>query len=443
VTIVQNRKVLIVSYLFPPNGGIAVQRALSFAKYLPRLGYEVHVLTAQNASGPVRDPGLMKHIPPEVTIHHAFAPEVPFQLRQKIWAALSGRGRKAKPTAETAGKTKSVSLPARLIRRVLCPEPEILWVPFALRKMRRLVRELGIGAVLITVPPFSALVAGTKLKREFPSVNFISDFRDEWLSFYLKDFEFQSGGHTRRRAEKIERECVEASDMVVAVTPTSLEEIRRRYPEQPDRKFVCVPNGYDPEVFADVQPPLPSSRRTEGGITITHVGTVYSTATPKYFLDAVDAMPDDIRPQLTIQFIGRISESERQTLEARKCNVKALGFMPQAEALKRIERTDYLLLNMTNDISLPGKLFEYFATGRPILALSPPHGEVARIIAETGTGWCVSPYDAAGIQGMVLRALDRVKAGAAEFPVNWDKIRRYERPRLAELLSQLMQERLS
>ena len=99
----------------------------------------------------------------------------------------------------------------------MCPEPEILWVPFAVRKARQIIRRFGIDTVMVTVPPFSALVAGTRLKREFPSLVLVSDFRDEWLSFYLKDFDFQNSDYTRRRAEAIEQESVEASDLVVAV----------------------------------------------------------------------------------------------------------------------------------------------------------------------------------------------------------------------------------
>jgi glycosyltransferase involved in cell wall biosynthesis len=437
-----NRKILIISYLFPPNGGIAVQRALSFAKYLPPLGYEVHVLTARNAAGPVRDPSLLQRIPSNVRIHNAFAPEVPFHFRQKLWALLSKRGARPSASPQPGQTQQRASLPVRLVRRILSPEPEILWVPFALRKAKKIVRKYGIGTVLITVPPFSALVAGTKLKRALPEVKFISDFRDEWLSFYLKDFEFQSGDHTRKRAEQIERECVEASDMVIAVTPSSLDEIRKRYPEQPSRKFVCVPNGYDPEALAHIKPG--SSRPRSGpAVVITHVGTVYSTATPRYFLDALEAMPEEVRRHFKLRFIGRVAESERALLASRNCSMEVLDFMPQNEALQKIAETDYLLLNMTNDISLPGKMFEYLATGKPILALSPLNGEVARVIRETEAGWCVDPYDRASIQDMLYRARERVLSGAGDFPVNWEMIRQYERPRLAQLLARTMQERLA
>ena len=433
-----SRKILLVSYLFPPNGGIAVQRALSFAKYLPPLGYEVHVLKGRNASGPVQDPGLLRHIPPEVHVHQAFTPEIPFHFRQKIWSLLARNRRPAAKPAATpapAGPSRP-GLPARLIRRILCPEPEILWVPFAVRKLAKLIAREKIDTVIITVPPFSALVVGSQIKRRFPHVRLISDFRDEWLSFYLKDFEFQNSPATRRRAEAIERASIEASDLVIAVTPTSLETIRSRYPEQPDAKFACLPNGYDPASFANFH-----ARSHAGGqVVVTHVGTLYKTASPRYYLDALDTLPEDLRSRFETRFIGRIADSEQAVLTGRKSDIRIMGFMPQSEALRQIEETDFLLLTMTNDISLPGKLFEYLATGKPILALAAAGSEVHQILAETGSGWCADPFDSAAIRAMLQKAVQYREQAASQ--IHWDKVRRYERPRLAAELAELIETRL-
>jgi len=424
---VPNRKLLLISYLFPPVGGIGVQRALSLAKYLPGEGYDVHVLQARNAAGPVLDPGLLKHVPPAVTLHSAFAPEIPFHLRHLAWKWLSDSKRRqtVEPSASRT-RNQSKSLLGRIAGRVFCPEPEVLWAPFAIRKARRIIERHGIEAVLVTAPPFSAFLVGNALKRQFPKLKLISDFRDEWLSFYLKDFEFQSSDYTRRRAEAIERQTVELSDLVVAVARFSLREIRGRYPEQPDSKFLLLPNGYDPEAFEGFTP-----RRHQGpGVIVTHVGTAYKTASPRYYLDALDAMPEEIRSRIETRFVGRIAETERPVFESRKSPVSMLGFKPQSEALREMEETDYLLLTMTNDISLPGKLFEYMATGKPILALSPPGGEVDRILRETRAGWCVPHDDPAAIRTMIAQACELARAGKVPPTPNWEAIRSYERPKL-------------
>lgn len=397
------RKILIVSYLFPPAGGIAVQRALSFARYLPQHRWDVHVLKAWDTTAPVKDPSLLSHIPACVTVHKAFTPEIPFDVRQKLWARIRGESCNV-GHRNTVMQNRPQSLPrlARVVKRVLCPEPEIVWIPFALRKAERIVRRHGIDTVLVTVPPFSALLVGARLKQRFPHIQLVSDFRDEWLSFYLKDFEFQSGDRTRRRAEQIEREAVEASDLVVAVTPTSLSEIRGRYPEEPDHKFACIYNGYDPEVFRYFKP---RPHKLPGKVVVTHLGTVYKTASPKYYLNALDALPDQIRSTFETRFIGRISESEKAVFEDRCSAIRLFGFMPQAEALRWVEETDYLLLTMTDKISLPGKLFEYLATGKPILAIAAKDSEVERIMRSTGRGPCATPTDHLALTGMLLAAV--------------------------------------
>jgi len=435
-----NEKILLISYLFPPVGGIGVQRALSLAKYLPRSGFEVHVLKATNAGGPVYDPDLARQIPEGVQVHEAFTPEIPFALRQRVWARLTaGQG---KPSAASA-----VEIPAQARRgfswkklltgaakRVLCPEPEILWVPFAMRKARQIIRRHGIGYVMVTVPPFSALVAGARLKHEFPSLVLVSDFRDEWLSFYLKDFDFQNSEYTRRRAAAIEREAVEASDLVVAVNRSSRDEIRKRYPEQAQQKFQVVPNGYDPEVFADVAPRVERSSR----MIVTHVGTVYKTASPRFYLEAVDSLPEEIRSRIETRFVGRVAESERVLMEGRKTRITQLGFMPQAEALKHMADTDYLLLTMTNDISVPGKLFEYMAVRKPILAVAAPGSEVDQLLRETSAGLCSSPGDIAQIRAMLIDAFEAWREGKAAAECDGEAVRRYERPRLVEEYGALM-----
>jgi glycosyltransferase involved in cell wall biosynthesis len=427
-------RLLLVSYLFPPNGGIAVQRALSLAKYLPQEGFEVHVLKARNAAGPADDPALLEQVPAAVTVHEAFTPEIPFRLRQRIWKFLKRGKNGAATQAPSARPAGWKAIAGQIARQIFNPEPEILWVPFALRKARAIVRRHRIQVVMVTAPPFSGFLVGTALKREFPDLRFISDFRDEWLSFYLKDFDFQNSPATRRRAEEIERETVERSDVVVAVTESSRAEIRNRYPELPDSRFVCIHNGYDPQVIRRVPAALPHDR-----VIVSHIGTVYKTASPRYYLDALDSLPEECRSQFETRFIGRISEEETEALQGRKTDVRLIGLLPQKKAMEYVAETDYLLLTMTNDISLPGKLFEYLAFGKPILALSPRDGEVFRILERTRAGWCVDFADPAAISAMLQRAAER---NLGQFQPDWDEIRRFERPRLVREYGQLLRRAL-
>ena len=424
------KRILIVSYLFPPMGGIAVQRALSLAKYLPEHGYEVHVLTAKNAAGPVFDPGLLASLPSSVSVHNAATAEIPFALRQKIWK-WTGRRAAGGSRPERAQGVSGGSLLRRTVQRILCPEPEVVWTPWATRVAKRIVREQQIDVVLVTAPPFSAFLVGNAVKRAFPDVRLVSDFRDEWLTFYLNNNEYQNNPYARRRAPFIERETVQLSDLVVAVNDSSLNEIRSRYPDQPDTKFVTVPNGYDPAAFAEVPPPKPRA----AGIVVAHGGTVYKNSSPRFYLDALDALPENLRSRIETWFVGRVAKEEQAHLQNRKSTIRYFDFLPQKEALSYLRSADYLLLTMTDPISIPGKLYEYLALGKPILAFAPPASEVSRMIEETGAGWRLDPGDSAGCRELLADLVERKRLPPC---ADASLVRCYERPNLVAKYSALI-----
>ena len=427
------KSILIITHVFPPAGGVPVQRPLSFAKYLPDNGYEVHVLTTRNGAAPVMDPSLLRHVPSSVAVHRSFTAEPPFFLRQLIskLAAPPSAG-----TTASRADTSRAGLKSRLtrgMRQLLAPDPEVAWVPFAIRAAGAIIRRHRIETVLLTAPPFSIFMTGNALKRRFPHLNIVVDFRDEWLNFYLKTFDFGSSS-IRERAAAIERETVESASLVLSVTPSIITEIRERYPEQPDDKFVYLPNGYDPDAFAAF---APRSHGT-GRIVVTFVGTVYKASSPRYFLDAVDALPADIRERFETRFIGRIADDEKPYLKDRKSDVKVLGFLPQGDAFQNMQETDYLLVTMTDALSLTGKIFEYLATRKPILAFARIGGEIDKILSETKGGWCVDPDDRVGARELLMEAAAWASQPAGWFQPRSAAIAAYERPsqvaRLAHLI---------
>ena len=434
----KNVRLLIVSYWFPPAGGIPVQRMLSLARYLPQYGIDVHVLTPRNPPAPQLDPSLLKLIPPGVTIHRTFTPMPPSKLRRAVWKLLSPRAR-----AGTAGKSPEApaksrggwkSWPSALVRRLLSPDPEVVWTPFARRKARQIVKRFGIDTVMVSAPPFSSVLIGNFLKREFPHLRLLADFRDDWLHFFLATFDFQKSPHIRRQAEVMERETVVNSDRVVMVTNSWVNGIRARYPDVPAEKFVCISNGFDPAAFVGFQ----ARPHRQTGFVVAYIGTVYSTTSPKPYLEALDALPSKIRSLVETRFVGRITDEERPLLENRKSSVKTLGFMPQKEALSHAEEADFLLLTMTDPDAATGKIYEYLATGKPILALAPAGGEVDLIIRETRAGWCVAPDDPQAVTSLLMQAFDGSRSLLRSFNPDREAVRAYERPRLAGVYADLI-----
>lgn len=422
-------KLLLVACHFPPAGGIQVQRALSLARYLPDEGFRVDVLTVRTPRVPTLDAALLDWIPPEVQVHRAPTLEPPFFLRKKIWSRVGGR-------ATDAGDCTKQRLPLlrrimslaieRAVEHALCPDPQVLWFPAALLRARHLIRRHGIGNILVTAPPFSAFLIGNRLKQEFPGVRLITDYRDEWLDYYVQTYGFRHSQFVRRRATEIECRTVSLSDKIVAATPRARNTIRRRYPDQTDEKFCVVPNGFDEEAFSKF------TSRPHGGekIVVVYTGTIYEPASPVRFLDALDQLPPSLCSRFETRFIGRVSEEfDRRLLENRKSDVRLLPFVPHREALRHMEEADVLLLPWNDALNIPGKFYEYMATRKPIVALSQKHTDLAEIIERTACGWVFDPEDAPSL-GRFLEDLAADKGRIVTRPNNRE-IQRYTRRQLA------------
>jgi glycosyltransferase involved in cell wall biosynthesis len=421
--------ILLVSYIFPPSGGVGVQRALAYARHLPEHGARVFVVAARGGSCPVFDPGLLEKIPSGTVIDRTFTPEIPYSARDRIWRMMAG-GRKRPGDDGSAAPAPHASRLSTIAERVFSPDPQVVWRPFALRAALRIVRKHDIGTVIVTAPPFSALWVGVQLKRRFPYLRLISEFRDEWVGYYIVDLHTVSE-HRRKTAEKQERDTVEASDFVVAVTPAQTASIRNRYPNQPASKFLSIPNGYEPEMFE-----APAEPRQDHGdtIVVSHLGTVYNypVASPALYLEAVASLPEGIRRRIETVFIGRVSRDAAPVLDNAKCRIRQLGFMPQQEALKALLQTDFCLLISGSPTSHSGKTFEYLATGKPILALTPADSEAARLIRETKSGVAIDARDLAGVREALLTTFERFQQGG--HTPDWEAIRSYERSRLVARL---------
>ena len=399
-----------------------MQRAVSLARYLPENGIDVFVLTAR-APLPTMDADLLKLVPKEVQIHRTWTFEPPFRLRKKLWSRLNSQADTRETNTGLISRFKKALI--QQIKHFSCPDPQVLWYPFAIRRATKLIRREQIQTVVVTAPPFSAFLIANELKRRFPGLCIIADVRDEWLEYFAKEFVFRGDKYIAGRCAQIERATVESCDRLVSVTQTSLNQVRSRYPEQPSEKFVLIPNGFEPSVFAEFS----AKPHQTKNLLVTYTGTIYKPCSPKLYLDALDRLPE-VFPHIETRFVGRIAEEfDRSIFENRNSSLHFHDFVPQKEALSFMEEADVLLLPWTDRFNIPGKVFEYLATGNPILEICFPDSEVARIIRETVSGWCVNPDDMSAVQ----RVLKEIYVSGGKYPRerNWDAIRKYERPRLA------------
>lgn len=413
-------------------------RALSLAKYLPENGIRVDVLTARNAPAVGRDVTLLQQVPSEVTVHRTWTLDLPFWLRKSVKKAVTGG--KGKSTVATGVQATSPSRGnplKRLIGNLLLPDPQVGWLPFALPAAVRIIRERSIDAVLITVPPYSSVKLVARLRRLFPDLPIVVDFRDEWLTTTLDLVSFNNNNRARLIASQTEGEAVRDATSIVLVTEAARRELQSRYPDLSAGKFVCVHNGYDT--------PPPTEQTLDGGpqsthekVVLTYTGTVYGSTAPGSFVEAVLGLPEPVRSRLKIRFIGHIeTPAYREQLLSLGETVELKGFVPQAEALAAIRETDYLLLITHDKINVAAKFYDYLGGGKPILGAVHPQGDVRRLLEETRAGWWADVDDPMAIRRMLV---DAVETSGSSLQPDLCRIAAYHRRPLTVRYASLLKE---
>jgi glycosyltransferase involved in cell wall biosynthesis len=390
--------VLLITFSFPPAGGVGVLRALSLAKYLPENGIRVDVLTARNAPAVGKDLALLAQVPESVTVHRTWTLDLPFALRKAIKKRVT-KGAAQNTAAKPAGGGNPLK---KLIGNLLLPDPQVGWLPFAFPAARRIIRSRNIDLVLITVPPFSTVRLVTKLRKVFPKLPIVLDFRDEWLTTTIDLVSFNNNDRARSIAHAAEREAVRDATTVVAVTEAARLEIMGRYPGQDPAKFRCIPNGFDTPV--PTAAPAPSAAKDT--ILLTYLGTVYGSTDPATFIEAILSLPPELRARLRVRYIGHIeTPAYRESLLRLGDTVELKGFVPQAEALRAIQDTDYLLLITHDRINVAAKFYDYLGSGKPIVAAVHPGGDVRKLLEETRAGRWADSADPAAIAALLTSIL--------------------------------------
>jgi glycosyltransferase involved in cell wall biosynthesis len=419
-------RVLLVTYSFPPAGGVGVLRAASLARHLPAAGLSVEVLTAANAAAVGSDEALLRQIAADVKIHRTLTLDLPFAWRKRLKQWLSGR--KKTTNRRQNGKQQS-GLLKRILQAVLLPDPQVTWLPIAYYRACRLIARQPIDIVVITVPPFSCAMLVKRLRRRFPALPIVLDFRDEWLTTTIDLVSFSQDERARRIATRAEAGAVAAATTVVMVTQAARREIRARYPSAPAGKFEVIPNGFDPA------PPAVSCRadaKQEGRILITFAGTLYRSTDPAPVIAAIRALPVEIKDRFQLRFIGYVEDPayREQILSLSDC-VELHGFVPHNQAIAAIQQSDYVLLITHDRINVPAKFYDYIGGRRPILAAVHADSEVRELMDELGTGWWADIGDAEQIARLFTSAVQRGRSLNSDFLPDEAKIARFERQALS------------
>jgi len=431
-------KVLLVVYAFPPAGGVGVLRAASLARYLPAEGIQLDVLTTRNPSSVGTDYSLLREIPGEVTVHRTVTLDLPFSVKKRLKSLLTG----ARPPSALADGKAAAARPnflKRALQDLLLPDPQVTWLPVLTRAARRIVARRNIDLVLITGAPYSNYLLAERLRKKFPSLPIVLDFRDEWLatSFGVASFQFSRSERARKFAIAAEASAVKSATAVVAVTEAARREMQGRYPHEPASKFHHIPNGFD---ATRLHPsPLAPASRPDGKIIVTYVGTVYTSTEPTALVEALLSLQPEVKSRFTLRFIGHIEEPRyREALLQLGDMVELKGYMPQHEALQAMNETDYVLLVTHDRLNISAKFYDYIGAGKPILACVHPDGDVRRLLEELGAGWWAGSSDVEGIRQLFIDAAARGDSLRSAFQPDLAKVAQYERKVLAQRYAALL-----
>lgn len=376
------KTVLIITYYWPPSGGAGVQRWLKFSKYLPEFGWQPIILTVdpEYASYPQKDYGLLNEIPPDLEIIYTRASTGIFSAYKKI------SGKKEIPYGGFANESNPGLLEKilRFIRgNFFLPDSRIGWNRYALKRAIELINERNIKIVITTSPPHSTQLTGLKIKKE-TGIKWIADLRDPWADIYYADQMYQTP-LARRINAFMESQILNAADRVIATCNSTRNLFRSKLmPDQLHDKIITLTNGFDPDDF-NLNHLAPEK------FIITYLGTFAKNYDIKVLIDAIALVSPGLQTGITIRFIGKIDSSIVYKLkENPTVSVEIVPYVEHRIALDFLARSSVLLLVIPSknkaDEMIPGKLFEYMASRKPIIAIGPKDSDVAEILKITKSG---------------------------------------------------------
>jgi glycosyltransferase involved in cell wall biosynthesis len=431
------RKVLYVTFDFPPRRTSAVYRHVGLNRYLGNFGWSSTILTARSRPGETEDPGLLQEFPPDIAIDRTST------LRLGAWE---------KPAASTIRKVGLLRSPStdprqswldRRLRQVAdvvqniihCPDETVGWVPFGFARALALHMQHRYDLLYTSSPPRSAPLVGWLMKF-FTGIPWIAEFRDPWHPAKYP---------WRTRFERwLLSRLVRKADAIVLISEGLADELKANYAADPRKVFV-VSNGFDERDFEE--PPSSSTGLFPAGfIHLAHFGTIYPGFSGVFFPALKELMQErpDLRQFLRVHIIGYTDDDESRRYlrdEAFDGILLKHDFMPQAEALQAMAASSALLLFLGDPrisrLSGLGKIYWYLRVGRPIFAIAPQGG--TRDLIEAGhAGWVVDPQDMAGIKRALLEVIEECRNGASSRRASPEFVAQFRYDRLAGRLADVL-----
>ncbi|CAA7390030.1 glycosyltransferase family protein [Chryseobacterium fistulae] len=429
----EQKKILIITYYWPPAGGPGVQRWLKFAKYLPDFGWKPIIYTPENPSYPLLDESLMKDVPENIEVIKTKIWE-PYQLAEK----LNKSNKKFKAGQFDVGKNQSwkSKLSIWIRGNFFIPDARVFWVKPSVKFLEQYLQENQIEFVVTSGPPHSLHLIGLDLKTKFPHLKWIADFRDPWTEIsYYKHLKLTKSADKKHR--NLELTVFKHADITLATSYTDAENFRKA-----GANAICITNGFDETDSSRIKTPLKSEKTK---FTLSYIGVLEQLRNPENLWKVLEEL---IRTNSTfaenfiIKFAGRVDDKILTTLENSHIanHILNLGYLSHDKALIEMQTSDMLLItNFPNESSkgiIPGKIFEYLATGKQIISFGPHHADVDVILKETKAGKHFNYNDFETIKLFIVEMFERWKQG--ENNQNIQNIEQFSRRNLTKKLADIL-----
>ncbi len=422
------KKVLIITYYWPPAGGPGVQRWLKFVKYLPDYGIEPIVYIPENPTYPFIDKSLLNEVSNKTTI-----------IKHKItepynWASAFSKKGKNLSTGIIPDKKKQ-SFMQRLMLWVrgnlFIPDARVLWVKPSVNYLSDYIQKNNIDTVITTGPPHSLHLIGLGLKKQL-NIKWFADFRDPWTTIgYHKELKLSQSA--AKRHKELEREVLTTTDHVIVTSPTTKAEFKA-ITQQP---VTVITNGYDVEKVG--------KQLMDDKFTLAHIGSFLSERNPMALWQALSELiqeHDDFKKAFQLKLIGAVSQEVLSSINKFELNgyINNLGYVSHGKALIEQRKSQVLLLveidSPDTRCIIPGKLFEYMAAERPILAIGPEGADVESIIKATNSGVFTTYSEKEKIKETLLNCFRQYKED--NLKANGIGLQYFSRKNLTEQLSILL-----
>lgn len=428
----EQKKILIITYYWPPAGGPGVQRWLKFAKYLPDFGWKPIIYTPENPSYPLLDETLMKDVPENIEMVRTKIWE-PYQLAEK----LNKSNKKFKAGQFDVGKNQSWKSRLSIWVRgnFFIPDARVFWVKPSITFLEKYLKENKIDAIVTSGPPHSLHLIGLGLKNKMPDLKWIADFRDPWTEIsYYKHLKLTKSSDNKHR--QLESAVFKNADITLATSYTDAENFRNA-----GANAVCITNGFD-ESDSDGKV---KGQHSKNQFTLSYIGVLEQLRNPENLWNALDELVKEnaeFAADFKLKFVGRIDDKILQSIEnsSLKNHILNLGYLAHGKAVEEMQNSELLLItNFPNESSkgiIPGKIFEYLASGKQILSFGPDKADVAKILKETQAGKHFSYQDTETVKKFILEKFILWKNG--NLLENTQHIEQFSRKNLTHQLTEVL-----